>query len=440
MGVMGRAHARSLAIVLILSATAAAVSAQPVFRVPPIAPVSVALTIDEAVTEALDHNLTLVAERYALAVADARILTAQLRPNPVLTSNVMLPDHTTFANNISPREQVLRTDVVIERGGKRDRRIEVARSARSVAELQFLNTMRTVVLDVENAFVDVVLAKQNAALARQSLEAFNALVQVNIERVRTGDLSQVELARSRLAALQFQNEVRQHESKLAIARSRLNTLLSRNRTGPIDAAGDLRRDPQPVNVEAVRERAIALRPDLLAMRRDQARSAADLRLQIAQGRIDYTISGELHRQHQPGPPNATGFLYGVYASVPLPIFNRNQGEIVRANEEALQLEARVRALEADVDHEVDAAYEAYRASREVVGTIEARMLSQARDVRSTTEYSYRRGEASFVEFLDAVRVFNETMQSYNDARADFARSLYALDAISGGSVPQKVTP
>src|SRR5882672_11446592 len=370
MGVMGRAHARSLAIVLILSATAAAVSAQPVFRVPPIAPVSVALTIDEAVTEALDHNLTLVAERYALAVADARILTAQLRPNPVLTSNVMLPDHTTFTNNISPREQVLRTDVVIERGGKRDRRIEVARSARSVAELQFLNTMRTVVLDVENAFVDVVLAKQNAALARQSLEAFNALVQVN-------------------------------------------TLLSRNRTGPIDAAGDLRRDPQPVNIEAVRERAIALRPDLLAMRRDQARSAADLRLQIAQGRIDYTISGELHRQHQPGPPNATGFLYGVYASVPLPIFNRNQGEIVRANEEALQLEARVRALEADVNHEVDAAYEAYRASREVVGTIEARMLSQARDVRSTTEYSYRRGEASFVEFLDAVRVFNETMQSYN---------------------------
>ena len=124
MGVMGRAHARSLEIVLILSATAAAVSAQPVFRVPPIAPVSVALTIDEAVTEALDHNLTLVAERYALAVADARILTAQLRPNPVLTSNVMLPDHTTFTNNISPREQVLRTDVVIERGGKRDRRIE----------------------------------------------------------------------------------------------------------------------------------------------------------------------------------------------------------------------------------------------------------------------------------------------------------------------------
>jgi cobalt-zinc-cadmium efflux system outer membrane protein len=163
-------------------------------------------------------------------------------------------------------------------------------------------------------------------------------------------------------------------------------------------------------------------------------------LQIAQGRIDYTVSGEVHHQHQPGPPDAAGFLYGLYLSVPLPIFNRNQGEVARARQEALQLEARVRALEADVNHDVDAAYEAYAAARDVVGTIEAQMLSQAREVRSTTEYSYRRGEASFVEFLDAVRAFNETMQSYNAARAEFARSLYTIDSIGGGPTPQKATP
>jgi cobalt-zinc-cadmium efflux system outer membrane protein len=392
------------------------------------------------VQEALEHNLTLLAERYSVTVADARILTAQLRPNPVLTGNVMFPDATVFANNISPREQVIRTDVVLEGGGKRDRRIDVARAARAVAELQFLNTMRTVVLDVENAFVDVALAKLNAALARESLDAFNGLVQVNTERVRTGDLSQVELARSRLAALQFQNEVRQQESKLAIAGNRLNTLLGRSRTRVIDTAGELRRDPGPVDAELLREKALALRPDVLALRRDQARSAADLRLQLAQGKIDYTVSGEVHHQHQPGPPDAAGFLYGVYASVPLPIFNRNQGEVARARQEALQLQARVRALEADVNHDVDAAYEAYSAARDVVGTIESQMLAQARDVRSTTEYSYRRGEASFVEFLDAVRAFNETMQSYNQARAEFARSLYTIDSIGGGPTLQKVTP
>jgi outer membrane protein, heavy metal efflux system len=399
-----------------------------------------AFTIDDAVREAVEHNLTLVAERYSVAVADARILTARLRPNPVLTASAMVPDGTVFANNISPREQVFRTDVVVERGGKRDRRIDVAEAARSVADLQFLNAMRAVVLDVETAFVDVVLAKGNTALARESLAAFNALVVVNEARVRTGDLSQVELVRSRLAALQFQNDVRQQDSKLAIAKSRLNTLLGRTRTSDIDTSGELRRAGDPVDVEALRARALAARPDVLALRREQARSAADLRLQIAQGTIDYTVSGELHHQHQPGPPDASGYMYGIYASVPLPIFNRNQGEVQRARQETLQADARLRALEADVNHEVDAAFESFAAARDVVGTIEAQMLSQAREVRSTTEYSYRHGEASFVEFLDAVRAFNETMQSYNEARADLARSLYTLDSIGGAPLPQRVMP
>src|SRR5581483_7964473 len=129
-------------------------------------------------------------------------------------------------------------------------------AAQSVAELQLLNTIRTVVLDVQTACVDVLEAKQNVALARQSLDAFNALVNVNTERVRTGDLSQVELVRSRLAALQFQNDVRQQESKLAVARSRLRTLIGRT-SGEVDVVGEQRRDPTPPALDAVRQRALA---------------------------------------------------------------------------------------------------------------------------------------------------------------------------------------
>jgi len=438
MSVSWRAYARVISFALAATALAAPVAAQAPPAAPPIA--GAAMTMDQAVSEAIEHNLTLVAERYSIAVADARIVTAQLRPNPVVTGNAMLPSGMVFDNNVSPREQVFRTDVVLETAGKRERRIELAQAARSVAELQLMNVMRTVVLDVENAFVDVVLARQNAALARESLEAFDAVVRVNVERVRTGDLAPVELARSRLAALQFQNDVRQQESKLAIARRRLATLLGRTGSAPIDAVGELRRDVTSISRDALRDRALASRPDVLALRRDEARSAADLRLQIAEGRVDYTLSGEVHHQHQPGPPDASGFLYGVYASVPLPIFNRNQGEVARARQEGLQITARLRALEADVAQEVDAAFESYGAARDVVQTIEAQMLSQAGDVRRTTEYAYRRGEMSFVEFLDAVRTFNETMRTYNEARAEYARSLYTLDSIGGGPLPQGATP
>lgn len=393
------------------------------------------LTVEAAVREAIDHNLTLVAERYSVGVADARIVTAGLRPNPVLTVSAMLPTPQVFDNAVSPREQIAHVDVPIERGQKRERRLDVARAAKSVAELQLLNTMRTIVLDVQSACVDVVQARQNLALARESLDAFNALVQVNTERVRAGDLSQVELSRSRLAALQFQNDVRQQQARLTVAQSRLRTLLGRTAGGPIDVDGDLRRDATPVDRDAVRQIALAQRPDLEALRRDQARSTADVRLQMAQGTVDLTLSGEVHHQLQPipSPDGAGGLLYGLFVSAPLPFFNRNQGEIARARLEEKQAAARIAAYEMQVRNEVDAAYEAYTAARDVVGTIEAQMLARARDVRTTTEYSYRRGEASFVEFLDAVRAFNDTMQSYTAARADFARSLYTLDASAGGS-------
>jgi outer membrane protein, heavy metal efflux system len=399
---------------------------------------TIEVTVDDAVRQALDRNLTLAAERYSVSVAQARMLAAQLRPNPVFTYNLMLPDAPIYDNNINPRENVFRADVVLEGGGKRERRMDVAEQARSVAELQLLNTMRTIALDVQSACVDVVLAKENLALALASLAAFNDLVRVNTERVRTGDLAQVELARSRLAALQFQNDVRQQQAKLTVARNKLKALIGRTGPEPIDVAADLRRDSERLNVDALRSRALQQRPDVEAMRRDQARSTADIRLQLAQGKIDYTISGEFHRQQA---PLTSGNQVGLFVSVPVPIFNRNQGEVERARQEEKQIEARIRALEADITNEVQAAYEAYSASRDVVNTIEGQMLAQARDVRTATEYSYIRGEASFIEFLDAFRAFNETMQSYNVARADYARSLYTLDATTGASIANlKVTP
>jgi len=88
------------------------------------------ITVDEAVRQALDRNLTLLAERYSVNVAQARVLAAQLRPNPVFTYNLMLPDSSIFDNNINPRENVFRTDVILEGGGKRERRVAVAEQDR----------------------------------------------------------------------------------------------------------------------------------------------------------------------------------------------------------------------------------------------------------------------------------------------------------------------
>jgi cobalt-zinc-cadmium efflux system outer membrane protein len=201
-------------------------------------------------------------------------------------------------------------------------------------------------------------------------------------------------------------------------------------TPDFDVQGEMRRNPVTITPQEFEEQALTLRPDLRALQRDQARSLAEVRLQMALGKVDYTVGTQYHRQYDVAHGNSMGFFF----SAPLPVFNRNQGEIARAQREQEQIVARIRALQADVRNEVRNAWVQYTTASDLLKTIERDMLEQARDVRRITEYSYRRGEASFVELLDAQRAFNDTMQSYNEARAEYARSLYQIDSISGKAV------
>ncbi len=394
------------------------------------------LTIDQAVAEALEKNISLLAERYNVSVAEAHSITARLRPNPVVSVggdhlDVLGTDYNEI-NRAGPQEFNFRTDFVFERGGKRRSRMEVAENARSLAQLQLVNTIRGLVLDVQSAFVDVQLARDSLALAQENLKALNEIVEINTARVRAGDLADVELVRTRVAALQFQNSVRQAELRLYAARGRLELLLGRTSLAEtLEVSGSLRRDTQTLTLDDLGKLALDNRPDLLAQRRDQARSVAELRLQIAQGKVDYTLGTEYRRQQGlAGTGNSLGFFF----SVPLPVFNRNQGEIERARREQQQIEVRARSLEATILNELKMAYKQYSTANSLLETIEKDMLTQARDVRQITEYSYKRGEATLIEFLDAQRAFNETMQGYNEARAEYARSLYVIDSVSGKAV------
>lgn len=390
------------------------------------------LTLGQAVVEAIDKNLGLLAERSNIAIAEARLLTARLRPNPVVSVG---GDHMdllgTGFNELNaggPTEFSLRTDFLWERAGKRRLRTEVAEAARSVAQLQFLNSVRSVVLDVQNAFVDALLARDSLALARENLRSLNQIVEINAARVKAGDLAEVELIRSRLAALQFENSVRQAELRLRGALVRLQTLLGRAGPSPsFDVTGELSRERASPALEDLRRAARELRPDLRALYRDGQRADAELRSQIAQGKVDYTVGTEYRRQQVAAKSNSLG----VFFNVPLPVFNRNQGEIERARQEQRQIQWRVRALEAAIAAEVENAHQQFLTAQSLLDTIQGQMVAQARDVREITEFSYKRGEATLLQLLDAERAFNETMQAHNEARAEYARSLYLLDSISG---------
>jgi len=391
------------------------------------------LTIEQAVAEAVEKNLTLLTEKYNLSIADARIITARLRPNPVITLDADTLDllgtgFNTQTNNGGPESYAIRTDYLLERGGKRQARIAVAEGNRAVARLQLLNTIRGVVHDVQNAFVDLLAAKETLSLAHENLQTFHDVVSINEKRVKNGDLAEVELLRTQVAELQFENSVSQAELQVKTAAAKLGLLLGRaaNATS-LDLAGELRREPVPSNQEALLDQARQMRPDLLALVRDQARSQAEVRNQIALGKIDYTIGTEYRRQKKTAHANTMGF----FIQTNIPLFNRNQGEIERARQEQRQIESRIRAAQATVENDVRIAYQQYLTASAALQKIEGAMLGKAQDVRSITERSYRRGGASFLEFLDAQRAYNDTAQIRNSAIADFARSLYAIDAATG---------
>lgn len=396
-------------------------------------PTPQAVTLAQAVQEAIEHNLDLAAERLNIPVAQALEITARLRPNPVLTLSGqtlnVLGANFSPATPLGPNQMNIHTDFPFERGGKRTERIAVARETRSLAELGVREVMRQLIANVQNAFVDVQQARENVKLAEENLRNLEGVVKINEARVASGDLSVVELDRSRVAALQSRTTVQQTRLQLDQAKTQLRQLMGRaGGTADLEVEGELRRDGAPESPEQILRVALTQRPDYLLDKQTQARSQADLRLQLANGKVDFSVGTEFTRQSAWG---VSGNSMGVYFSVPLPVFNRNQGEIARAQREIGLAGSRAVARERAIQAEVERAYRQYTVSKQLLTNIESEMLRKARSVRDTTEYSYRRGEASLVEFLDAQRAFNDANQTYNEARANYARSLYLIDSVSG---------
>lgn len=416
-------NARACVWFACLLACAPTVSAQP------------PLTIDQVVGEAVDHNLSLVAERQNISVADAGILTAGLRPNPVLSGSA---DHLDWLgtgfdelNGAGPAEYAVRVDVPFERGRKRELRVDVASAARSVAEAQLADTIRKLRLDVTLGAIDVLEAKAKLTLARQNLESLERLVDLNQRRLTSGALAPLEVTRSRVAMLQYRGSVKAAELNVAQARLKLQTLVGRRAGDPlVDVDEPLGAAPavSAADVDALQSAARASRPDLLALRRDQARTQADLRLQVAQGRVDYTVGAEYRRQQG---VNGTGNSVGFFVSVPLPVFNRNQGEIARAGAEHTKADQSLAALETTVGGEVASAFQEFESARQLLADIEHDLIQPAADARAGTTYVYQAGATSLLDVLDAQRAFNDTMDTYYTAQAAYRRAQARLSLVSG---------
>lgn len=390
------------------------------------------LTVEQAVAEAIENNLAVLAERANVPVAEASVITAGLKPNPVLSIGAdhldVLGTRYNAINNAGPNEINARIDFLIERAHKREFRVETAQLNRQIAEARVAEVIRNLRVDVVTACVDVIQSKASLDLAREILKNYEELFQINEARVNAGSVSPLELVRSRVAMLQFRNQVQRAQLGVTRARTRLRGLMGPQALGQnIDIAGDLKVPiaTAALSLEKLHQLAIESRPELQTVRLTQMRAVADLKLQLANGRVDYSYGTEYRRQQG---INGTSNSMGVYLSVPLAIRNKNQGEIARVEAEQKLYTRQLQALETNARNEVNAAYESFVASRELVESIEKDLLENARRARDTAGYVYRAGASSLLEFLDAQRALNDTMQSYQEALGDYRRAVVSLNA------------
>jgi outer membrane protein, heavy metal efflux system len=214
-----------------------------------------------------------------------------------------------------------------------------------------------------------------------------------------------------------------------------NLLGRRTPLDDFDISGELKIPLHAFSLEpaSLQSAALDARPDVRVLDLTQARSQSELRLQLAQGKVDYTWGTEYRRQQGVnGMANTLGFFF----SVPLPVFNRNQGEIARVRAEQEQWLRQIEALKAQIHTEVKTAYQEFRSARDLVESIEKDLLKPAQQARDISAYVYRSGASSLIEFLDAQRAFNETMQSYHEAQAAYRRAVTQLNATIGKEIIQ----
>jgi len=393
-------------------------------RAAPQAP-AMLITIEQAIEFARRNNPTLQASRTLISQNKEQEVTANLRPNPVLTLDaqflpIFSPDNftSTYINVLAEFDAGVA--YLFERGKKRQHRLQAAKDATAVTEAQIADSEQSTVENAAQQFIAALLAKANLEFATRLLDSYLHTVGIGQEQYKAGGMSKADLLKIQVQTLQFQTDVNAARIAKVQALGSLRQLMGFDSVPrDFDVAGDLAYQPLALRVEDMQSRALQLRPDLLAARRSIEAAQSQIGLAKANAKQDLTFTFDY--SHVNASNNGSFFF-----SIPLPIFNRNQGEVARTYYALTQTQFLEKAAEQAVITDVKNAYEALLNSEEVVQLYQKGYLEQAQQSLDITQFSYQHGAASLLDFLDAERSYRSTELSYRQALATYMTALEQL--------------
>jgi cobalt-zinc-cadmium efflux system outer membrane protein len=393
------------------------------------------LSMADAVRLALERNQSLRAQRLTIDESKADEITAALKPNFNLSLgadglSVFSPSQLnfgSFANDVTYSSSLGYT---FERGGKRQNRISLARDTTDATAKGVLDAERQLRFNTEQAFISLLLAKSTLDLTRQDLGDFSNVVELNRQRVTSGDLSGADFLKISLQKLQFEQDVSAAEIALVQARASLRQFVGFDSVPEdFDVAGDLTHVKPALTLDDLRSAALASRADLQAadqgviVARDAATLEVSNRARDIGGSLNYARTGDSNTM-------------GVGVSFDLPFHNRNQGNILHTQIAVRQATETASAARITVLTDVTTAYAAFQTNDKVVALYESGYLDQAKESLDISTFAYQRGAASLLDFLDAERTYRDTQLAYRQALAALMTAVRQLNFAAGRQVVQ----
>ena len=393
------------------------------------------ITLDQAIDLALAHNHSIKATRTLVFQNQAQEITANLRPNPTLGADSQFvpffsPQDFSGENLNETQQFDIGIGYLFERGHKRQRRLQAARDQTAVTRAQIADAERTLAFNVGQQFVSVLSAESTLQFALQDFKSFQQTVDISEAQFKAGYIGEGDYLKIKLQLLQFQTDVSSARLAKVQALVGLREFLGYNAVpADYDVIGDLAYQPLKANLEDLQTKALLDRSDFRAA--ELAITAAQSQILLAKANAKVDVNGTYDFTHVSGENTAS-----IFVNFELPIFNRNQGEIARTNYALTQAQELQQAASDTVLSDVANAYEAVRSNDEVVQLYRSGYLKQAQDSREISEYAYKRGAASLLDFLDAERSYRSVQLAYRQALAAYMTALEQLkEAVGARNLP-----
>lgn len=388
-------------------------------------------TLQQALQTAKANNPILKTEQFNIGIAQTDIITAKLRPNLILNNQTIqlmqpsqFPANTNWYNGQN-RQVWWQLTKNFQVAGQRKYKIDVANKNVAFAEKNYTETERNLFSEVAAKWLEVWTAQKQLDIIQIAKSNIDSLVITNQNRYKNQVITQTDLFRTELLSKQYAIQYKTALQEVTNRQNELKLLLGVQEDINVDTTDNFL-FTMPQSIDSLLTQSLQNRSDILTTKSMIEVSNSNIKLQKSLAYPQPEL-GFIYN------PQNTVPYFGIYATIDLPIFNRNQGEIKKSYLLKQQAEQHLFTIQSQLQTEIKTAYASYQLQQQNVQNFQT-ILEQSQTILENVKYAYLKGGTTIIDFLEAQRSWLETQQQYYEAlqqyRQSYIQLLYATGLIN----------